>query len=588
MKQRAATAWHRSIFTRLLMIFLIILVPLYAGGIAVYGWGVAAVQAETSRTIADQGAAWLRDFELEVERIRLLQYECLTDPDLEDLSVRGGAMTDLQRTQAVNRLLNRLMALRSSSRYIAQAGIMIPAIGRALLSRGSVTELDRQAFERARAEAGSRAPLVWRDGAAWLSAAYPVQNLSGSRVTRAVVVVEISIAEVRRSLAAIGESGGRGTALAGPSGVFASSGMDGLDAGAMATGAVQAAAEGLPEVSTDKGVYLVSRAVSAPLELSIYRFVPEKDLYTALDRYRLWFWLFTLAAVVIITLFTVASRRLIDRPLNKLVQSFRSVENGDLDVRIEHRPDDEFRYLYGRFDEMAENLKALIDQAYRQKILAQRAELKHLQSQINPHFLYNSFFLLQNMVDRGDNEGASAFTRQLGTYFQFVTRSGPDEVPLEKEAAHARAYSQIQARRFRSRIDVSFGDVPAELSNVPVPRLILQPVIENAFGHGLEDKVTGGLLSVAFRAEADTVILRVEDNGGAMTGDGIRMLETMLESGGESAEGTALANIHKRLMLRYGPPAGIRLSAGGDGGLVVEIVIPTDGRRAGDVQAADC
>lgn len=586
MKQ-TATAWHKSIFTRLLMIFLIILVPLYAGGIAVYGWGVAAVQAETSRAIADQGNAWMRDFELEVERIRLLQYECLTDLDLEDLSVRAGAMDGLARTQAVNRLLNRLSALRSSSRYIAQASIMIPAIDRTLISRGSVTEMDRAQFDRLRAEAGHKTPLVWAGGAPRLSAAYPIQNPSGSRSARAVIVVELSAAEIRRSMAAIGESGGRGTALAGPGGVFVTTGLAGEDAEAMAARAVQAAAVGLTEVKTDQGAYLASRSQSAVLDLSLYRFVPEKGLFTGLYRYRLWFWLFTVAAVAIITLFTVASRRLIDRPLNKLVQSFRSVENGDLDVRIEHRSDDEFRYLYRRFDEMAENLKALIDQAYRQKILAQRAELKHLQSQINPHFLYNSFFLLQNMVDRCDLEGASAFTRQLGAYFQFVTRSGPDEVPLRKEAAHAHAYVQIQARRFRGRIDVRFGDVPAELADLPVPRLILQPVIENAFEHGLEDKVDGGLLEVSFRAEGSFAVFRVEDNGGAVTAEGVRTLSAMLEGGQETTECTALANIHNRLTLRYGPGAGVRLSAGAEGGLAVELRIPLDRGRCWDVPAAD-
>ncbi|GJM75129.1 hypothetical protein HMSSN036_73450 [Paenibacillus macerans] len=104
--------------------------------------------------------------------------------------------------------------------------------------------------------------------------------------------------------------------------------------------------------------------------------------------------------------------------------------------------------------------------------MAQRAELKQLQSQINPHFLYNSFFILNTMAKTGDTERIEQFTTLLGEYFEFVTRNASDLVALEQEIHHARMYAEIQELRFSRRIQVRFDTLPDELRSIPVPRLI--------------------------------------------------------------------------------------------------------------------
>ncbi len=533
--KKLLAAWRNSIFLRLLIIFLTILIPLYFGGIAIYSWGASAVQQEISQSISAQGAAWLDAFEQEVERIRLLEYECLTDPDLDLLSVRSDALDALQRTEAVTRLLDRLAAVQSSSRYIQSATIHIPAIGRALLSRGSTTELSPADFNRLVPEAALKYPLKFEAGQARLTAVYPTQNL-GSRAARYLIVVSLSVPDIRNSLASMDESGGRGAMLRGE-GLALATGMDDASAARLAAEADKAGVgKGTSIIRTDSGSYLVSRTDSQSLGVSLYRFAPEGPLMAPLYRYRLWFGLFTAAAVGIIVMFTVASRR-------------------------------------------------LIDQAYRQTILAQKAELKHLQSQINPHFLFNSFFLLQNMVERGDNDGASEFTRQLGAYFQFVTRSASDEVTLGREIAHARAYTGIQSRRFRGRISVEFDDLPREAEGIIVPRLIVQPVIENAFDHGLGNKMSGGKLRVAFHLGDTLLVISVEDNGD-MTPEGAAALNARLESGDDAQEATALLNIHRRLRIRFGAAAGLRFAAVESGGLRAELRMPLPGGGQKNVPTA--
>jgi two-component system sensor histidine kinase YesM len=117
-----------------------------------------------------------------------------------------------------------------------------------------------------------------------------------------------------------------------------------------------------------------------------------------------------------------------------LVQAFKQVEEGDFKTAININQSDEFDYLYARFDQMLDNLNSMVEQAYTHKIMMQRAQLKHLQSQINPHFLYNSFFLLYNIAQAEGSESVVELSERLGKYFKYITRDASDVVPLKEEA----------------------------------------------------------------------------------------------------------------------------------------------------------
>ncbi|MCX7657034.1 MAG: histidine kinase, partial [Treponemataceae bacterium] len=161
------------------------------------------------------------------------------------------------------------------------------------------------------------------------------------------------------------------------------------------------------------------------------------------------------------------------------------MEEGDLKTRIEYERKDEFGYLFHSFNRMVDKLDELVNQVYVAKILAQKAELKQLQAQINPHFLYNSFFTLQRTIIGEDIDKAALYAEKLGSYFKYITRNRQEEVALEKEVEHARIFTDIQSMRFSRRIKIEFGCLPEECRDWIVPRLILQPLLENAFEHGL-------------------------------------------------------------------------------------------------------
>jgi two-component system sensor histidine kinase YesM len=205
--------------------------------------------------------------------------------------------------------------------------------------------------------------------------------------------------------------------------------------------------------------------------------------------------------------------------------------------------------------------------------MMQKAELKQLQSQINPHFLYNSFFILNSLAKTGDQERIELFTNMLGEYFRFITRNGEDNVKLSDEVRHSRMYTEIQKLRFSRRIAVEFQELPEELALVKVPRLIIQPIIENAYEHSLEKLPGEGLLRVSFEATSDEIRISVEDNGADITDDEIAELEKRLEDTDQSHEMTGLINIHRRIVLTYGKGSGLFLSRSCLNGLKVVIVI---------------
>lgn len=580
-------SFRRTLFLRLIFTFLLILMPLIVLGVYLYQWSVHTAREDIAKTAASQTAFYLTDLENEIERIKLLQFGLLEDEDLNKLTLLWNRMGVIEKTDRINSLRNRLYLVQNSSMYIKEVSVYIHPIGRSISSVDGVNPLDEERYEAIRSVYGSRKTRIveWRNGL-YLSAAKP----SGSPKGQPLFVVEIELdkQKLREALAQFNTYEGSGTLLVSENGGIR-----------IASGSV---ASFLPEATS----YIVQRqdaedydqarefgghwyytvyAGSDKLNMAIYRFIPSEVIRKPLDKFYTWAWLFAAAALVIVALYAMSTYKFIHKPLLRLVKSFRRVEIGDLDQVITHASKDEFGYLYSRFNQMVANLRSLIDQAYRQKLLAQRAELKQLQSQINPHFLFNSLFMLSTMARRGDAERVEQFAIQLGEYFRFVTRSASDEIPLEQEIQHARTYTEIQLLRFSRRVRARFEDLPEEAAQAKVPRLIVQPIIENAFEHSLERKEEDGWIVVRFEIGDGEFRIVVEDNGEDLTDEKLGELSRALANRDEYAETTGMVNIHRRLTITFGEKAGVRVARGELGGLQATLHFPWEGQA--DVPIAD-
>lgn len=579
MAKRPEFSFRNTIFIRLIATFLLIMVPVVLLGIYIYHWSIRTASEDISKTAVSHISFYLNDLENEIERMKLLQYGILEDSDLNKLSIIWESMGDIERMESINSVLNRLISLQNSSNYILDVNVHIRTIGKSISAVKGAKDFDKKRYNAIHDKFRNQTQLAGWEENLLLIAAKP----SGSRERDPLFIVEIEldIMKLREALqqfniypdsAAMLIISNTGLVLVSGERIDRTSGKRELSFK-------------LSRIADGKSVplelggrrYFVSRAYSSHLDLSIYRFIPERIVRRPLDKFYIWAWLFAFVSLVIIVVYAFSTYKFIHKPLLKLMKGFRRLESGDLELAIAHDTNDEFRYIYARFNQMVSNLRTLIDQVYNQKIMAQRSELKQLQSQINPHFLYNSFFIINTMAKRGDNERIEQFSVQLGEYFQFVTRNASDEVTLKQEIHHARMYTEIQKLRFSRRIEVCFEDLPAAFEQVLVPRLIVQPIIENAFEHSLEKMARNGLISVQFERRENWACIIVEDNGNGLSNEGLERITRLIEHQDDNSETTGMVNIHRRLVITFGEGSGLHVTRGEFGGIRVTIRVPLRG-----------
>jgi two-component system sensor histidine kinase YesM len=560
---------QNTIFIKLIVIFLLIMTPIILLGVYMFNWSINSTKEDISKTMLSQIDTYITDLENEVERMKLLQYGALEDIDLNRLAILSEAMGTIEQMESINALWNRLYSIHNSSPLIKNVNAHIYPISKTISSANGAEELNTEHYKALQsAFDGNRNRIVEVDNQLLLGAIKPYG--ANRKLPLFIIEIELDSAQLRESLRKIHPYPNSGSLLVTGTGIIAEGDRSllALDKSAIIKLTTALMHEEARTIQLGDQSYYLASAASDYLDMAVYNYIPEKDVLDPLSKIMTLAWVFFAAVLAITGVYAFFIYRFIHQPLLTLVKSFRKLESGDLKIAIAHKSNDEFRYLYGRFNQMVVNLRSLIDQAYKQRIMTQRAELKQLQSQINPHFLYNSFFILNTMANTGDLDGIEEFTTQLGGYFQFVTRNASDEVELHQEVNHARLYTEIQSLRFSHRIKVDFADLPKELETFRVPRLIIQPIIENAFEHSLERMVHNGLIAIRFEEEDAEIRIIVEDNGEELTDEAINLIKSSMEFEGRQ-ETTGIVNIHRRILITFGEDSGLQVMRSEFGGLKV-------------------
>ena len=220
---------------------------------------------------------------------------------------------------------------------------------------------------------------------------------------------------------------------------------------------------------------------------------------------------------------------------------------------------------------------------YEAEVLRKNAELDVLRSQINPHFLYNTLELIRAAAIRGDAGKVSLITSAIGKIYRYTAKGEPF-VPLSQEMDIVKAYVNIQQARFQNRITTLYS-VSKEAARVPVFKMLLQPLVENAFVHGLEPKPDNGVLYVGAKTEEGLLWITIRDNGVGIAPERLEELERQLAAKViDTSSHLGLVNIDARLKLQYGEDYGLGISsAPGDGTCVtIRLPIPEDEPQKGD------
>jgi two-component system sensor histidine kinase YesM len=568
-----------SIFSRLVITFLVIISPIYALGIYIYYWGMNTVKSEISKSTTEQVSSYIEGLEKDITRIKILQYDCLNDEHLNKLAVRWEIMEDYEKVDSMLQLQQRLVTIKNSSNYIKNVSVHIPSINKSISSNTMVDDLNLDKFNRIRVPQGQTgAQIIYLDKAIYLST---IQQKSPFSYTSLYLLeVELSQDAFSRELSKLNTYEGGGVFLVSLRHNVIFQPLDNsieLPMLNILRVMGKVTTNEMEHVNIGSQGYYIAVANSEYLDMALMKYIPERIITEPIQNFYIWVWIFSFTAFCIIFIYSFSTYKFMHKPLQQLVESFHKVEVGDLNVSINHDSDDEFGYLYKRFNEMVKNLNMLIDQVYNQKIMTQRAELKQLQSQINPHFLYNSFFMINTMARIGD-ENLAPFTKKLGEYFRFVTRNSSDYISLEDEVEHARVYIGIQQIRFGKRLTVRFDECPETVKKLSVPRLIIQPILENAFEYGIERKKDKGFISVKFDVVDDLLMIIVEDNGSNMPDKVLSDLQNCLEHN-DKAEITAINNIHNRVKIVFGGSSGLEFFRSEYGGLkaILKIRIPGGG-----------
>ena len=321
-------------------------------------------------------------------------------------------------------------------------------------------------------------------------------------------------------------------------------------------------------------------------DLSIVAILPVDNVMSNMYRLRRLLRILEIVCILNSLLATVSFYQIICRPLKNISTKMQQVGEGDLSVRIAPERTVELTDVGLTFNSMAERLQQLIDREYKSRLLAANAEKKALQYQISPHFLYNTYFQLRNLIVLEENEQAGRLADLMGRYLRYIVHQGESSATLEEEMEHARNYAEIQSMRFEGRIGVRYDLQEGGWKSLIVPRLLVQPLIENAYGHGLKNMDKGGVILLSLRQTEDAVLISVEDNGETLSDSALdRLRQSVLNGPGAESDSVALVNIHRRLRLHFGPQSGLVFERSGLGGLKVTIrIVPLEGR---ETDAAD-
>ncbi|RED65211.1 sensor histidine kinase [Cohnella phaseoli] len=570
MKLSTFFPFRYGILQKLFTIFLIVLVPIYIIVYLMSNSGVNIIRQQILTLMEQKSDYFVSATDSELERIAKLQKDMADDPDLQSLSIRPDTLRDYERAKAINDLESKLRTLSESSRYIKEAFVIIPSIERRISSFSGMKDIDQNEFARLLDNKASASGLTSIDERIFFVLGVPYMTKFNY-----LMVVELSISKIGVDLGSM-NSNGNGT-------VFIWSNETEKPSIIPAVGVTDeiirfnrqsSELEGTAFRIGNKNYLRFTKSFEFP-DWALVTVVEEDQILLPVHSFKEWLIVLSVISIIVFVIASFLLYRYIHKPLRKMMQAFKKVEVGQFDTSLVHTNKDEFYYLFQQFNQMTSQLKILVQQIYEQKIHSQRSELKHLQSQVNPHFMYNSLYTVALMAKEEDYEGVTSMSRHLGDYFKFITQNKADLIPLEKEVQHAKVYASIQEVRFGSRIRFDFQET-GDTSEWEVPRLIIQPFLENAIIHGLEDIRQGGRLCVRIIAKPTSLIIEIEDNGKGMPQDKLKKWqeESIIPN---EWEDHALWNVHRRLRLRYGDKSGVKLQTNDNGGLTVVLQIYKEG-----------
>ena len=323
--------------------------------------------------------------------------------------------------------------------------------------------------------------------------------------------------------------------------------------------------------------------VTSLLRETIFQYIyyEVKDIQEARTEYQNFFMVmirFSIIAfaaiLILIVLLSYYIPLSITRPIRKLSEVTDQVAKGDLTVRSDIRTGAEVGMLSDSLNTMIDKINELLEQVKKEQIRLRKAEFELLQSQINPHFLYNTLDTIVWLAEAGEQKKVVKMVGSLSEFFRTSLNQGKDIISIKEELQHVRSYLEIQQVRYQDILQYDI-QVEEELYKYLIPKITIQPLVENALYHGIKNKRGVGKIIISGRREEDHFSILIEDNGIGISEERLSQVRAGVKnkvSTGKDIYG--LYNVNERIRLNFGEKYGIFIESTYGKGTVVSVILP--------------
>lgn len=329
----------------------------------------------------------------------------------------------------------------------------------------------------------------------------------------------------------------------------------------------------------DNNIYILTELIQDDIQYYIYYQTQSMEMLRAsLNQQVFTFIVCMILLLAALTAFVAIIETRISRsisgPILGLSQVTHEIAQGDFSVRADEKGDRELGALAASVNNMAEHLSVMVMQIREDERKMRKAELRLLQEQINPHFLYNTLDAIVWMIEDGKSEQAENMVVSLSTFFRTVLSRGREFISIREEVQHIRSYLEIQKARYQDILSYEIQVAP-ELYPYETLKMTLQPLVENALYHGVKNKRSGGLIRISGERDGKLIRFKVEDDGIGMNAEALTHLqEEIRRPCKETDTGFGMANVNERIRMNFGADYGLMIESEEGKGTRVWVTIP--------------
>jgi two-component system, sensor histidine kinase YesM len=339
-----------------------------------------------------------------------------------------------------------------------------------------------------------------------------------------------------------------------------------------------------PTLSLDDEEYMVTKQTSNETKWTLVILTPVKALTEGISVLRSGLIISGIIGFIIFLISTLFLSSFITRPIIKLTETMQQASAGSLTMNPSVTTVNEINELNSTYNQLVKETNHLIKMVYQKEITRSRSELKALQAQINPHFLFNTLDALKWTLEDKDEEDLAELVVSMSNLFRYtITKQNDgDWMPIKAEIQHIEDYMEIMRMRFGDHLNWQLN-MPLSFSQIKIPKLLIQPLVENAVLHGAGNTMKPCTISVTIQHSANHEYLEivVEDDGPGIAQDKLESIKQAMQSGGvlsKNGNGMAISNVHKRLELYY-QKSGLIITSEENSGTRVSFVIPAKGEE---------